>query len=56
VALRDNDILFAFDGFAITNEDFYNKEHQLIWQAIETLWMNRKVIDVLTLSDQLTKL
>jgi len=36
-------------------EDFYQKEHSFIYKSIKTLWAARKTVDVLTVSDQLTK-
>lgn len=52
----ENDILFVFDGLPLLADDFYQKEHILIYEGIHQLWLARKTIDVLTLSDQLQKM
>jgi replicative DNA helicase len=36
-------------------EDFYQKEHGKIFKAIAQLWDSKKTIDVVTVSDQLSK-
>ena len=54
-ALMENELLYVYEGFILTPEDFYQKEHQFIYQAIKDLWVARKTVDVLTVSDQLTK-
>ena len=51
----DNEVLFIADGYFLVPEDFYLKEHQYIFQGIKDLWIMRKTIDVITLSDQLGK-
>src|SRR5574344_1474309 len=51
----DNEVLFITDGYFLVPEDFYLKEHQYIFQGIKDLWLMRKTIDVITLSDQLGK-
>jgi len=51
----DNEVLFNVDGFAIVPQDFYQKEHQMIFEAIKDLWSKRKTIDVITVGDVLTK-
>lgn len=51
----DNEVLFITDGYYLVPEDFYLKEHQYIYQGIKDLWILRKTIDVITLSDQLGK-
>ncbi len=51
----DNEVLYSIDGFAIWPEDFYMKEHQMIFEAIKDLWSKRKTIDVITVWDVLTK-
>ena len=47
--------MYIYDGIALSPEDFYQKEHSLIFTAIKDLWVARKTIDVLTVADQLTK-
>lgn len=36
-------------------QDFYQKEHQMIFEGIKDLWIARKTIDIVTLSDALVK-
>jgi len=54
-ALMDAETLRIFEGDGITHNDFYQKEHSFIYEAIYQLWGKHKTIDVITLSDQLTK-
>lgn len=54
-ALIDNETLRIYDWDKLDAEDFYQKEHQLIYEAIGKLWSDRKTIDVVTIGDQLTK-
>lgn len=51
----DNEVLYLIESVALLPADFYQKEHQIIYEAIIDLWHNRKTIDVITLSNQLTK-
>jgi replicative DNA helicase len=51
----DNEVLFVLDGYHIVPEDFYQKEHQYIFECVKELWTARRTIDVITLTDQLTK-
>jgi replicative DNA helicase len=53
--LLDNDNMYIFDGLALTDKDFYLKEHQYIYKAILELRNDKKTIDVITLSDRLKK-
>lgn len=53
--LIDNEVMFILDGLALEAADFYQKEHELIFTALQALWTERKTIDIITLSDQLTK-
>jgi len=53
--LLDNEVVYLIESVALTPVDFYQKEHQLIYDAVHELWMARKTIDVITLSNQLTK-
>lgn len=53
--LLDNEVLYLIESVALFPADFYQKEHQIIYEAIIDLWHNRKTIDVITLSNQLTK-
>ena len=54
-ALMDNELLYYYDGISLIPEDFYQREHAFIYQAIKALWTARKTIDVLTVADQLGK-
>jgi replicative DNA helicase len=47
--------MYFYDGINLTPEDFYQKEHSFIYQAIKELWSSRRTIDVLTVADQLGK-
>ncbi len=51
----DNDNMYIFDWLALTDKDFYLKEHQYIYKAILELRNEKKTIDVVTLSDRLKK-
>lgn len=51
----DNELMYFYDGINLLPEDFYQKEHNFIYQAIKELWWARKTIDVLTVADQLNK-
>jgi len=54
-ALMDNETVWIFEGDGITWKDFYQKEHWMIYDAISQLWNDKKTIDVVTVSDQLSK-
>lgn len=53
--LIENELLYVYDGVALSSSDFYQKEHSDIYAAMQSLWHSRKTIDVVTLADQLTK-
>ncbi|UFX83482.1 replicative DNA helicase [Candidatus Absconditicoccus praedator] len=53
--ILDNDSLYSATSYFINAEDFYQKEHQFIYEAISQLWESNKTIDVITISDQLSK-
>lgn len=53
--LLDNDTMFISDGLMMAPADFYQKEHQMIFEGMKDLWGSRKTIDVVTLSDALVK-
>jgi replicative DNA helicase len=53
--LMDNELMYYYDGISLIAEDFYQKEHAYIFQAIKDLWAGRKTIDALTVADQLGK-
>jgi len=52
----DNENIYVLDGAAIVPNDFYQKEHITIMEAMTQLWSSRRTIDVVTLSDQLSKM
>ena len=54
-ALMDNETVRIFEWDGITSKDFYQKEHAMIYEAIAQLWNEKKTIDVVTVSDQLSK-
>lgn len=54
-ALMDNETVWIFEWDGITSRDFYQKEHGMIYEAIAQLWNDKKTIDVVTVSDQLSK-
>ena len=51
----DNQVMYILEGMAMAPEDFYQKEHSSIYQAIKELRNSRKTIDVVTVSDILQK-
>lgn len=53
--LMDNELMYVCDALGFQSEDFYLKEHASIFKAIKSLWLARKTVDVLTVSDQLLK-
>lgn len=54
-ALMDNDLIRMYDGDWLMSQDFYQREHWMIYKAIQELWTQRRTIDALTVADQLTK-
>ncbi|MDD2537629.1 MAG: replicative DNA helicase [Candidatus Absconditabacteria bacterium] len=54
-ALMDRETVWIFEGDGITHKDFYQKEHGFIYEAIHQLRGASKTIDVITVSDQLSK-
>ena len=54
-ALMDNETVWIFEWDGITPRDFYQREHGMIYEAIAQLWNEKKTIDVVTVSDQLSK-
>ena len=53
--LLDNETMWIYDSDKLGHKDFYQKEHGFIYEAIQQLWTARKTIDVVTVSDQLSK-
>lgn len=43
------------DSMHLLPEDFYQKEHQMIFEGMKDLWGSRKTIDIITLGDALVK-
>ena len=54
-ALMDNETVWIFEWDGIKWSDFYQKEHWMIYDAIIQLWDEKKTIDPVTVSDQLSK-
>ena len=54
-ALLDSEVMWIYDSDKLGYKDFYQKEHSYIYEAIQQLRMARKTIDVITVSDQLSK-
>ena len=54
-ALLDSEVMWIYDSDKLGYKDFYQKEHRYIYEAIQQLRMARKTIDVVTVSDQLSK-
>lgn len=54
-AFLDNEVMYIYESLALRPEDFYQKEHQLIFAVLLELWTHRTTIDVVTVSDGLTK-
>lgn len=51
----DNDCMYILDGLQVRPEDFYLKEHTIIFEAMSILKNSKRTIDVVTIGDQLTK-
>ena len=51
----DNEVMYTAEWYGIKPEDFYAKEHQIIYDAMHNLFFSRKTIDPVTVSDFLTK-
>ena len=54
-ALMDSETVWVYEWDRITPSDFYQREHGMIYEAISQLWNSKKTIDVVTVSDQLSK-
>lgn len=54
-ALLDAETMWIYDSDKLSHKDFYQKEHSFVYEAIQQLWSARKTIDVITVSDQLSK-
>lgn len=53
--LIDNEAMYNIESYWINSKDFYSKEHEIIFEAMHSLFFARKTIDVVTLSEYLTK-
>jgi len=51
----DPELLNVYDGLALNPFDFYDQAHQHIYAAIKTLVAAHRPIDILTVTDQMTK-
>ncbi len=54
-ALMDSETIWIYEWDKLEPADFYQKEHQFIYDAIKKIRNARKTIDVVTIWDQLTK-
>ena len=54
-ALMDSETIWIFEWDGIIPSDFYQKEHGMIYEAIAQLRNDKKTIDPVTVSDQLSK-
>lgn len=36
--LLDNEVMYLLDSLALQAEDFYQREHQTIYEGLQTLW------------------
>lgn len=53
--LINNESLYLLEDLNIEAEDFYQKEHKIIYHNIKKLWIKQKTIDVITLNEIITK-
>lgn len=51
----DNETIWIFESDGIVPKDFYQKEHEDIYEAIKQLRSEHKTIDVITVADQLSR-
>jgi len=51
----ENEMAYVYDAIVLQAEDFYQREHALIYAAMKWLWNGRKTIDVVTLANQLER-
>ena len=54
-ALMDSETVWIFEWDRIAPDDFYQREHGMIYKAISQLWNDKKTIDPVTVADQLSK-
>lgn len=53
--ILDNDVMYILDSFVMTENDFYQRQHKDIYSCILELHWENKTIDIVTISNQLTK-
>ncbi|MBS8121672.1 replicative DNA helicase [Candidatus Vampirococcus lugosii] len=53
--ILDNDVMYILDSFVMTENDFYQRQHKDIYSCILELHGENKTIDIVTISNQLTK-
>ncbi len=53
--ILDNEVMYILDSYSLSEKDFYQKQHQDIYSSIIDLYKNNQTIDVVTISNQLTK-
>lgn len=51
----DPEVMYIFEWIDLQAKDFYQQEHILVFEAMKSLWSQRKTIDVVTISDALSK-
>ena len=49
-ALMDNETIWIFEWDRIIPDDFYQREHGMIYKAISQLWNDKKTIDPVTVA------
>lgn len=54
-AFVDPESMHIFEWLQLQPEDFYQQEHKHVFAAMKELWNGRKTIDVVTVSNELTK-
>jgi len=53
--LLDNEVMYNIEAVSLKPEDFYQPEHQAIFEAILRLYHEHRRIDVVTVADELKK-
>lgn len=53
--LLDAESMYACESQGLKQEDFYQKEHQMIFEIMMDLWASRKTIDAVTVSSALQR-
>jgi len=55
-ALMDQNLLFSYEWLLLSRADFYKRDHQVIYDAISVVHGENKPVDMVTVSEQLTKM